>query len=75
MYTIKELNSKNFLEINRKLEKKVHELGGMKGFETVCYYSEKEFNEYYNVTKYDELRVKYFGTIYPRLYDKLKYYE
>ena len=67
--------SNNFLEINRKLEKKVHELGGMKGFETVCYYSEKEFNEYYNVTKYDELRVKYFGTIYPRLYDKLKYYE
>ena len=67
--------SNDFLEINHKLENKVHELNGMKGFETVCYYSEKEFNTYYNVQKYNELKVKYNGNIYPHIYNKIKYYE
>lgn len=72
----KDINlSNDFLEINRKLENKVHELNGMKGFETVCYYSEKEFNTYYNVQKYNELKVKYNGNIYPHIYNKIKYYE
>lgn len=72
----KDINlSNDFLKINRNMEKKVHELNGMKGFETVCYYTENEFNEYYNIQKYNELRDKYNGNIYPRIYDKLKYYE
>jgi len=62
----------SFVEANRKLEQKVHELNGMKCLYAHAYYTEEEFRNTYNCKDYDVLRVKYHATYLPSVYDKVK---
>jgi delta24-sterol reductase len=66
-------NFDQWLEINRNLEKFVHspKIGGMKGFETVCYYNEEEFWKAFPKEKYLKLRDKYSGQVFPNLFEKV----
>ena len=44
----------------------------MKGFETACYYTKSEFNNYFDISKYNNLREKYkAGKKFPTVYDKI----
>jgi len=56
---------------NRKIEKKVKELGGKKSLYSTSYYSEKEFWKLYNKRSYDQLKKKYDpGIAFIDLYNK-----
>ncbi|KAI0152603.1 hypothetical protein GGR57DRAFT_492647 [Xylariaceae sp. FL1272] len=58
----------DFVQVNRALEDKVNELGGMK-----WYYSEPEFwGAFGGREAYEELRAKYHATSLPTVYDKVK---
>lgn len=58
--------------LNRDIEKKVHSLGGMKGFETVCYYTKEEYDTIFDVNKYHALREKYHADdAFPTLFEKI----
>ncbi|KAJ3495310.1 hypothetical protein NLG97_g3486 [Lecanicillium saksenae] len=61
-----------FKLVNRRLEAKVHELGGKKWLYAHTYYSEREFWDIYPRDKYDALREKYGATHLPSVYDKVK---
>ncbi|KAG7004552.1 hypothetical protein G7Y79_00024g055020 [Physcia stellaris] len=63
----------DFLAENRKLEHKVHELGGIKWLYAHCHYTQEEFWTIYNKQWYDELRAKYHATGLPSVYDKTRF--
>lgn len=62
-----------FLAENRKLERKVRELGGMKWLYAHCHYTKEEFWSIYDKDWYDALRVKYHATYLPSVYDKIRF--
>ena len=61
----------DFLKVNRDLERKVRELGGMKWLYAQTFYSEEEFWSIYDRKWYDTLREKYDATSLPSVYDKV----
>ncbi|RYP78669.1 hypothetical protein DL771_000336 [Monosporascus sp. 5C6A] len=62
-----------FVRVNRDLERKVSELGGMKWLYAHTYYSEPEFwAAYGNREWYEALRRKYKATSLPSVYDKVR---
>lgn len=61
-----------FVILNRKIERKVRELGGVKWLYAQPYYTEDEFDEIYDREWYDALREKYHATYLPTVYDKVK---
>ncbi|SPN98668.1 related to 24-dehydrocholesterol reductase precursor [Cephalotrichum gorgonifer] len=60
------------IEGNRKLERKVTELGGMKCLYAQTCYEEEEFWAVYDRQSYDGLRAKYHAAHLPSVYDKVK---
>ncbi|KAF3932005.1 hypothetical protein ABW20_dc0103455 [Dactylellina cionopaga] len=62
----------SFIDMNRRLEQKVDNLGGKKWLYAQTYYTEDEFWDIYNKTEYDALRVKYHATYLPSVFDKVK---
>ena len=65
-------NLDKFVDLNRKLETKVQELGGRKFLYAHAYYREEEFWDIYNREQYDELRKIYHADYLPSIYDKVK---
>ena len=65
-------NQSQFTSLNRDLEKKLKELGGMKWLYAQTYYSESEFWEMFDKKWYDSLREKYRAQGLPSVYDKVK---
>lgn len=66
-------DKQEFVTVNRDLEAKVNELGGMKWLYAHTYYSEPEFWETYgNREWYEGLRKKYKATSLPNVYDKVR---
>jgi delta24-sterol reductase len=61
-----------FVALNRDLEQKLRELGGMKWLYAHTYYSEEEFWDLYPREWYDELREKYNAKTLPTVYEKVK---
>lgn len=61
-----------FVAQNRRLEQKVHSLGGKKWLYAHTYYTEAEFWKIYNKQDYDVLRGKYHAQHLPTLYDKVR---
>src|SRR5271170_3142809 len=57
-------NTDKFVNVNRQLEQKVHELRGKKWL----YYTEEEFWAIYEQKLYDALRPKYHATYLPSVY-------
>lgn len=60
------------VEGNRKLEKRVADLGGMKCLYAQTCYTEDEFWSVYDRESYDALRKKYRSSHLPTVYDKVK---
>ncbi|KAF9630794.1 FAD linked oxidase [Lasiodiplodia theobromae] len=66
-------NHDAFVELNRKLEDKVHELGGMKWLYAHTYYAEDDFWKDFDRGWYEGLREKYGATSsLPSLYEKVR---
>ncbi|KAI1192943.1 hypothetical protein F5X97DRAFT_315765 [Nemania serpens] len=66
-------NKADFVRVNRALEAKVAELGGMKWLYAHTYYSEPEFwDAFGGRAAYEALRKKYRATTLPSVYDKVK---
>ncbi|KAL0255100.1 hypothetical protein SLS55_009629 [Diplodia seriata] len=62
-----------FAALNRDLETKLRDLGGMKWLYAHTYYTEDEFwRTYHNRAWYDGLREKYGATGLPSVYEKVK---
>jgi delta24-sterol reductase len=61
-----------FIKLNRDFEAKVTELGGMKCLYAHAYYTEQEFWDIYDESKYKELRQKYHAQSLPSVFDKVK---
>lgn len=61
-----------FIKLNRDFEAKVTQLGGMKCLYAHAYYTEQEFWDIYDETKYMELRRKYHAESLPSVYDKVR---
>jgi delta24-sterol reductase len=61
-----------FIATNRKLEKTVTDLGGIKWLYAQTYYTEEEFWDIYDRDAYNAIREKYGATKMPTLYDKVK---
>ncbi|KAH9907460.1 hypothetical protein F4778DRAFT_721999 [Xylariomycetidae sp. FL2044] len=62
-----------FVRVNRDLENKVNELGGMKWLYANTYYDEDEFWKVYgNKPWYEALRQKFKATSLPSVYNKVK---
>ena len=61
-----------FVDVNRRLERKVRDLSGMKWLYAHTYYTEEEFWSIYDREWYDALRAKYDATSLPNVYDKVK---
>jgi delta24-sterol reductase len=57
---------------NRKLERKLYELGGQKWLYAHAYYTKEEFDKIYDQNMYNALREKYHATHLPSVYDKVK---
>lgn len=65
-------NYEAFVKVNRELERKVRELGGIKWLYAQAYYSEEEFWSIYDKKWYDALREKYHATYLPNVYQKVR---
>jgi delta24-sterol reductase len=61
-----------FVALNRDLESKLRELGGMKWLYAHTYYEEEEFWKVYPREWYDALREKYNAQSLPTVYEKVK---
>ena len=61
-----------FIDVNRRLEQKVRECGGIKWLYAQAYYTKDEFWSIYDKRWYDALRTKYGATHLPSVYDKVK---
>lgn len=66
-------NAKEFVAENRRLERKVQELGGVKWLYAHCHYTEEEFWQIYDREWYDDLRAKHHATYLPSVYEKTKF--
>jgi hypothetical protein len=64
-----------FTKINRELEAKLKELGGIKWLYAQAFYTEEEFWDIYDRQSYDALRDKYHAADLPTVYDKVKVVE
>jgi delta24-sterol reductase len=62
----------DFVALNRDLERKLREFGGMKWLYAHTYYTGEEFWEMFNREWYDALREKYHATSLPSVYEKVK---
>lgn len=65
-------NHDRFVQLNRAIEGRVGELGGLKCLYAHAYYTEEEFWTIYDRQGYDALRLKYHATTLPTVYDKVK---
>ena len=63
----------DFFAVNRELEHKVRELGGMKWLYAHCHYTQEEFWSIYDKEWYDALRTKYHAAYLPSVYDKTRF--
>ena len=63
-------NYARFIGVNRELEQKVRQLGGIKWLYAQAYYTLQEFWSIYDKVWYDNLREKYHATYLPNLYEK-----
>lgn len=63
---------KKFVEVNRQIELKTHELGGKKWFYAHSYYPKDEFWQIYDKKWYDKLRKKYHATTLPDIYERTR---
>ncbi|KAF3933189.1 hypothetical protein ABW19_dt0210376 [Dactylella cylindrospora] len=63
---------RKFVEMNRRLEKKVESLGGMKALYAQAYYTEEEFWNIYSREEYDALRGKYHASHLPNVFEKTR---
>lgn len=61
----------DFVTVNRDLERKLQELGGMKWLYAHTYYTEQEFWNIYDREWYDALRDKYSAVSLPSVYEKV----
>jgi len=61
-----------FIEVNKLIESKTHELGGRKWFYAHSYYSKKDFWKIYDQKWYDNLRQKYHATTLPGIYERIQ---
>ncbi|KAK3716414.1 hypothetical protein LTR37_006564 [Vermiconidia calcicola] len=61
-----------FVEVNRQLEHKVRELGGIKWLYAQAYYTEDEFWSIYDWKWYNDLREKFGATYLPDVYQKVR---
>ncbi|KAK5704337.1 hypothetical protein LTR97_003355 [Elasticomyces elasticus] len=61
-----------YVQANRDIERKLHELGGMKWLYAQTYYPEEEFWQDFDKEWYDALREKYHATKLPTVYEKVK---
>jgi Delta24-sterol reductase len=61
-----------FLKLNRDLEAKLRDLGGMKWLYANTYYTASEFWSIYDRIWYGALRAKYDATSLPSVYDKVR---
>lgn len=66
-------NPSDFVKQNRRLERQVHAVGGMKWLYAHVHYSENEFWNIYNRDWYDALRTKYHAAHLPSVYDKVRF--
>ena len=60
-----------FININKKIEKKLALLGGKKWMYAHTYYTEKEFWNIYDKSWYNKLRRKYHAETLPTMYEKV----
>lgn len=60
-----------FIKLNREIEHKTAELGGLKCFYAQAFYTEDEFWNIYDKEWYDDLRQKYKASGLPSVYDKV----
>jgi Delta24-sterol reductase len=65
-------NHQAFVAVNRRLEQKARDLGGLKWMYARAYYTEEEFWQIYDRKKYEAVREKYNATLLPSVYDKIK---
>ena len=65
------MNYDAFVDLNRGLENKLKELGGMKWLYAHTYYDEDQFWEMFDRSWYDGLREKYNATSLPSIYEKV----
>ncbi|OJJ98154.1 hypothetical protein ASPACDRAFT_31963 [Aspergillus aculeatus ATCC 16872] len=61
-----------FIDHNRRLERKVHALGGKKWLYAHAYYTEEEFWEIYDWERYRRLRERYQAAYLPDLWEKVR---
>jgi delta24-sterol reductase len=61
-----------YVRMNRALEAKVEELGGLKWLYGRVFYTEEEWWTIYDKKRYDVLRKKYHATSLPTVWDKVK---
>ena len=61
-----------FVDLNKRLEAKLLELGGTKWLYAHTYYSEDEFWRIYDKKWYDELRERYGATSLPNVWEKVR---
>ena len=66
-------NPSDFVNQNRKLERQVHAVSGMKWLYAHCHYSENEFWKIYDKSWYDALRTKCHANHLPSVYDKVHF--
>ena len=66
-------NPEEFVAENRRLERKVRELGGVKWLYAHCHYTEEDFWKIYDREWYDDLRTKHHATYLPSVYEKTKF--
>jgi delta24-sterol reductase len=62
----------SYINENRALESKLHQLGGMKWLYSQTYYTESEFWRVYQRGWYDQLRAKYSATHLPNVWQKVR---
>ncbi len=60
-----------FIEMNRDIERKTAELGGLKCFYAQAFYTEAEFWNLYDKQWYDAVRSKYKASELPTVYEKV----
>ncbi|KAF2790546.1 FAD binding domain-containing protein [Melanomma pulvis-pyrius CBS 109.77] len=65
-------SQEEYVGVNRDLEAKVRELGGLKWLYARVFYNEDEFWGIYDKKKYTALREKYGATSLPTVWDKVK---
>ena len=61
-----------FVAANKEIERKLHELNGMKWLYAQTYYSESDFWAQFDREWYDALRKKFHATSLPSVYEKVR---